>query len=399
MMGAWQIDPTNTRIWTEEEFDSARRAAEVYKAWIRPLLQDAKVHHVLPRPDGVHWDGMFYWSASLRRGTLFVFRPDSEEAQKPVRLKGLEPAERYWVWGEDGSVPAGTKTGEELMRGGLPVSLPERYSSDLVYVQAESLGRPDGLAEPGAFRLGKAETDSDEFTTSAVLRWEPSSGARSYRVRVARTADFREVVMEKTVLRPSVSVKKLPPGVTLYWSVEASSPAGKQTSEGSAQSFTTPALKDLPGVEFVSDLKWVKAVAGANNTVHRDTNYGRSTISIAGKRYAKGVWTHAFDDATPADVEIDVQGRGYGVFKAEAGVEDTAGPGSVQFQVLADGELKAESSVMRPGTVHRFDVAVAGAKRITLRVLNGGDGYSCDHAAWGWARFVQKDAADPLINR
>jgi hypothetical protein len=31
-----------------------------------------------------------------------------------------------------------------------------------------------------------------------------------------------------------------------------------------------------------------------------------------------------------------------------------------------------------------------------LRVGNGGDGYSCDHAAWGLARFIDSGAKDPL---
>jgi len=62
MMGAWQIDPTDIRRWTDEERESARRAAGTYKEWIRPLLRDVKVHHILPRPDGVHWDGLFFWT-------------------------------------------------------------------------------------------------------------------------------------------------------------------------------------------------------------------------------------------------------------------------------------------------------------------------------------------------
>jgi len=36
------------------------------------------------------------------------------------------------------------------------------------------------------------------------------------------------------------------------------------------------------------------------------------------------------------------------------------------------------------------------AKQITLRVLNGGDGCACDHAAWGLARFIKASATDPL---
>ena len=90
MMGAWQIDPTDTPKWTEEEKESARRSVEIYRQWIRPMLADVKVHHILPRPDGMHWDGMFYWSPPLQRGTLYVWRPDSPDAQQTIRLKGLD---------------------------------------------------------------------------------------------------------------------------------------------------------------------------------------------------------------------------------------------------------------------------------------------------------------------
>ena len=37
------------------------------------MLKDLQVHHILPRPDDLHWDGMFYWSPGLKRGTLYIF--------------------------------------------------------------------------------------------------------------------------------------------------------------------------------------------------------------------------------------------------------------------------------------------------------------------------------------
>ena len=33
---------------------------------------------------------------------------------------------------------------------------------------------------------------------------------------------------------------------------------------------------------------------------------------------------------------------------------------------------------------------------MTLRVLNGGDGYGWDHAAWGFARFIEAGMNDTL---
>lgn len=144
MMGAWQIDPTNTLKWSDAERESARRAARIYKTWIRPILADCKVHHILPRPDGVHWDGMFYWSARLRRGTLYIFRPNAPDDGQTVKLKGLEADRTYRVWSEDGSVPAGMRSGAEMMRRGLKIKLPQTYTSDLIYVQDAALGKPQG---------------------------------------------------------------------------------------------------------------------------------------------------------------------------------------------------------------------------------------------------------------
>jgi hypothetical protein len=396
MMGAWQIDPTHTRIWTDEERDSARRNARIYKDWIRPMLTDVKVHHILPRPDGVHWDGMFYWSPGLKRGTLYMFRPDAEEDATTVKLKGLDASKEYWVWCEDGSVSPGARTAADLMGPGLAVTLSQRYTCDLIYLQDAVLGKPAGLEVPGAFQLGDVETSSDAFDVSARAAWTPSANARSYRVLVSDTPDFSTPpTLEKMVMGPSVSLAKLPPERNLYWKVQAVSWGGKTWNDGAPATFTTPKLQPVPGVTFVSDMDWAHSTAGAGNTVRRDTNYYGKATAVAGRPYPKGIWTHSFNDATPADVVISIAEQNFVRFVADAGVEDSAGPGSIRFQVLVDSVVQAESPIMRPGAVHRFSVGVTGAGEVTLRVLNGGDGYSCDHAAWGFARFIKAGADDP----
>jgi alpha-galactosidase len=135
MMGAWQFAPAESAKWTDEMKATVRRATEIYKTWIRPILKDVKVHHVLPRPDGVNWDGMFYWSPSLKRGTLYIFRPKSPADSMAVKLKGLEPEKTYRVWGEDGSITEGVRTGKALMAEGVTIELPQQNTSDLIYVQ------------------------------------------------------------------------------------------------------------------------------------------------------------------------------------------------------------------------------------------------------------------------
>jgi len=395
MMSAWQIDPTDATQWNEEQRAQVRREVETYKRWIRPMLRDAEVHHVLPRPDGVNWDGLFYWSHSLRRGTLYIFRPASDEAERTVRLAGLDAARRYRVWSEDGSVEHRTASGEELMARGVAVRLPERYSCDLVFVREAEAGGADTLRPPGAFALNEPVAGTDAFHASATLAWSSSHGARSYLVTISEHRDLSSPVFESRVVLPTARCT-LGPDRTYYWSVTAVGWGGTTSANPAVQSFGTPGLVPTPGVAFLSDLEWASAAAGGDNPVRRGSNYYGHTPAVGGRELPKGLWTHAFDDATPADIVFDIGRRGAELFRAVVGVDDEAHGGSVQFQVLLDGTVVAESPVLRPGESHRFDVPLGRAAQLTLRVLNGGDGYSCDHAVWGLARLVEAGAADPL---
>jgi len=279
------------------------------------------------------------------------------------------------------------------------VRLGARYTCDLVHVRAASEGEPAGLSAPGAFRLGQAEGTSDYRVSTMHLAWEPSTGANRYRVIVAEEAGFASPLLDRTVAAPMVVVRELEAGKTYHWKVEAGGWGGTRWNESGTGTFTAPPRKTLPGVTFVSDLEWRTATAGADNPVRRDVNYYGKGIRIAGQACPKGVWTHAFNDTTPADVVLDLAGHGYGTFACVAGPEDAAYGGSVQFQVLVDGAVKAESPVLRAGATHLFRVDVKGAQTLTLRVLNGGDGYACDHAAWGMARLIAEGETDPLADR
>ncbi|OHB78626.1 MAG: hypothetical protein A2V98_06655 [Planctomycetes bacterium RBG_16_64_12] len=343
---------------------------------------------------------MFHWSPPSKRGTLYVWRPESPDDRQNVKLKGLEPDQEYWMWCEDGSIAPGVRTGQELMQGGLCVHLATPYSSDLIFIQHASLGKPQGLEPPGVFRLQEAAVEGGWFSASATLAWEPSEHARSYRVLVAADTGFRSVLAQRVVYAPAVVLADLPPGRELFWKVEAISWGGKRSSEGDSGRLAIPELEKPAGVTFASDLTPVEATVGADNPLRRDRNYHGRPVRIASQAYPKALWTHSFDDGRPADVVFDVSGKDLASFKADVGLDDASGGGSVQFQVLVDREVKAESPVLRPRTVHQFSVDVTRAGKVTLRVLNGGDGFTCDHAAWGLARFLATQrvpgADDPL---
>ena len=137
MMGAWQMDLTQSAKLTQQQKAQIKRATEIYKSWIRPVLADPKVHRILPRADGTHWDGLFYWNENIQRGTVYVFRPNSERSRQVIYLKGLDPNARYHVRGEDGGIAEQTQAGRALMEEGVMLSLPTRFSSEIVYVEAQ----------------------------------------------------------------------------------------------------------------------------------------------------------------------------------------------------------------------------------------------------------------------
>jgi hypothetical protein len=392
MMTAWDLAPTDSKNWTSEEKASARMALRSYKEWIRPVLQDCKVHHILPRPTGTRWDGMFFWSAKLGKGTAFVFRPNSVVGRQTIRLAGLYSRKRYLCWSEDGSIVPGLHAGSALMDQGFSVSLPERYTSDLIYIQESTLAKPLGWGEPAENLSDDAVSGNDYYGSWTDLVWRPGNGARSFRVTLSARSDLSEPFLQTIIHEPKISFKNVPPGRAAYWRVDSLGWGG--TRIGAVRKFPWRKPVAWAGA-FVSDLPWVKAEAGSG-IVHRDVNYAAKPLSVSGKVFPKGVWTHAFQDGRPADVVVDIAGKGFGTFVSDAGVDDAAGGGSVQFQVLVDEKLVAESPVMRPGGIYHFRVDVAGAKMLTLRVLNGGDGYNSDHATWGLARLINKGAVDPI---
>ena len=382
-------------VWTASQKALIKDAVHTYKSCLRPLIRSANLYHVFPRPDDKLWDGVEYYDPVARRGAVYVFRPNSPIATQAVHFKGLAAQAKYWLWCEDGSFAPTQETGDHLLRTGLTLQLAQPYTSEIIFLQDAALGQPADLQSPEAFRLQPVKTASQLLSTAAELTWDASPQARSYRVTVGDTPDFKTALAHEMVTVPSLSLTGLPPARTLYWKVEALSRGGSRVNSGPGGTFTTPEIL-AQGVTFASDMQWTRANAGADNPVRRDVNLHGRAIKINGRLMEKALWTHAFPDATPADIVFDISGKEFAVFKASVGLDDLGERGSVQFQVLVDGQQRAESPRMLPKKVHELVVDLRGAKEITLRVLNGGDGYGWDHAVWGLARFLKAETQDPL---
>ena len=120
-----------------------------------------------------------------------------------------------------------------------------------------------------------------------------------------------------------------------------------------------------------------------------DRGVAGQPLSIRGKKFERGVGTHA-----ASKLRIDVGGNAKR-FIAQVGVDDGAGgQGSVEFIVMGDGRVLWKSPVLtgaKPAMA--VDLDIAGVRTLTLRVTEGEDGASHDHADWADARIIMKDGS------
>jgi len=141
-MGApeWFLDAPNggngSDPWSEEEKEAVKAAVATYKAKIRPLVRNADLYHVFPRPDDKVWDGIEYYDPASGKGVVFVFKPDSPNDTQTIKLKGLDADRTYRLTFEDGTNSDVSKSGAELINTGIDVTLKGKSVSELMFFEA-----------------------------------------------------------------------------------------------------------------------------------------------------------------------------------------------------------------------------------------------------------------------
>lgn len=139
------------------------------------------------------------------------------------------------------------------------------------------------------------------------------------------------------------------------------------------------------------DLKQMTTGWGA---AQADRGVAGQPLSIGGKKFARGVGTHA-----ASKLRVNLGGNA-SRFVAQVGVDDSAeGQGSVEFIVVGDGRMLWQSGLLTGGKpAVPVDIDIAGVQTLGLRVTEGEDGASHDHADWADARISMKDgAAGPVV--
>jgi hypothetical protein len=143
------------------------------------------------------------------------------------------------------------------------------------------------------------------------------------------------------------------------------------------------------GQAWVSDLTFTSQSNGWG-PVEPDRSNGEQgagdggPLTIGTTAYAKGLGMHA-----TSDVGLHL-GKQCSRLTAAVGVDAEVGErGSVVFEVWADGHQVWQSPLLT-GTdpASPVDVDLTGATKVQLRVTDGGDGGSYDHADWADARLT-----------
>jgi alpha-galactosidase len=115
-------------------------------------------------------------------------------------------------------------------------------------------------------------------------------------------------------------------------------------------------------------------------------------LSLDGHAFAHGVGTHA-----TSKFRVNLGGQAKR-FTAQVGVDDSAGhKGSVEFIVMGDGKNLWRSDLLKGGDpAQTVDVSLKGVTTLTLRVTDGGDGESDDHADWADAKIEMNGDTLPV---
>ncbi|WP_052573000.1 alpha-galactosidase [Haloferula sp. BvORR071] len=132
----------------------------------------------------------------------------------------------------------------------------------------------------------------------------------------------------------------------------------------------TTDLATLPSPELSITQDWAEARTNLSVDGH--------ALKVGGKSYASGIGTHATSDWTLA-----LEGEATELSGA-CGVDDeVSGKASLQFSIEGDGKELWKSPLMHKGDAAvPFQVKLGGVKALRLRVNDGGDGSSEDHADW-----------------
>ena len=109
----------------------------IYTESLRPLIREACIYHILPRPDGINWDGIEYFDTVTGKGAVMLFKTKDGINQKNIVLKGLSHDLKYLLKFVDRTEQNVIMTGSELISTGLPVTMTGELKSEIILFEAQ----------------------------------------------------------------------------------------------------------------------------------------------------------------------------------------------------------------------------------------------------------------------
>ena len=127
---------------------------------------------------------------------------------------------------------------------------------------------------------------------------------------------------------------------------------------------------------------------------HSDRSVNNERLTVAGRVFERGIGTHA-----NSSIPLELDGNAL-VLSGAAGLDDeTAGRGSVVFQIQAAGKELWNSGLMKPrDAAKEFSLDVKGVKSLVLVAADGGDGSDWDHADWCDVKLTMINNGKPRLN-
>ncbi len=217
--------------------------------------------------------------------------------------------------------------------------------------------------------------NEDPAKTEGLERWFDPLTARYVKLTVLRNSAFAGAqVVELKVMGPETELATLP----------------RQSIKPRWQADFPPEVADAPAdkLRYLITLKPLVAKPGwmpAGATWEKLNGWVRLYVdfSLTGAELTRSLYAQTVSEFTYAVPP------GARWFAAACGLGNRDRIASVEFKVAVDGVEKYTSGIYRFGErVLPVVVDVRGAKELTLRVTDGGDGIINDYAWWGDARFV-----------
>lgn len=348
-----------------EEKESFENAIRVYKDWMRPLVKNANIYHVLPRANGVDWDGMEYFDPNTGKGAVLVFKPTTTQNTKNVKLKALDANKEYHIWFEDKTLPYQVVTGSQLMNIGVTFELAGNYQSEIMYIQAKEAG--DTILPPSAFGAITNETVNINAGYPVRLEWQNAARATEYEVSIFEEGSNTPVTTIKTTQTFTV-IEGLQAQKTYLWKVKAKGLFGITEISGNPKINTQ-------GTAYQESITKL-AIGFSGGTLLGSTNADHTNaLSANGVMYLDGLRIKAQDCVFTPDgksvltVPLDVT-KGYKIFKGTFSLGEAKEGEAVKISIDVNSQTKAVVELSNGKKSKEFSVDVTGASEIKIITEN-----------------------------